>query len=62
MATVGYQSPYAADIVAVQRVFYSQQWSFACQCLYSPHPLLASWAAIGFHGPSFVRKNDVLMK
>jgi len=31
MATVGYTSAYATDIIAVQRVFYNQQWNFSCQ-------------------------------
>ncbi len=31
MGTVGYTSAYATDIIAVQRVFYNQQWSFACK-------------------------------
>lgn len=30
MATVGYSSAYATDIVAVQRVFYNQTWNFSC--------------------------------
>lgn len=31
MATVGAQSAYATDVVAVQKVFYHQQWSFLCK-------------------------------
>ncbi|KAF8315900.1 OPT oligopeptide transporter [Clavulina sp. PMI_390] len=31
MATVGYSSAYATDIVAVQRVFYNQRWNFSYQ-------------------------------
>lgn len=30
MASVGAQSAYATDIVAVQRVYYQQKWSFFC--------------------------------
>lgn len=30
MATVGYQSAYATDIVAVQRVYYNQTYNFSC--------------------------------
>lgn len=30
MATVGGQSAYATDIVAVQRVFYNQVFNFSC--------------------------------
>lgn len=30
MATVGYQSAYATDIVSVQRVYYNQIFSFGC--------------------------------
>lgn len=30
MATVAYQSAYATDIIAVQRVFYAQEFNFAC--------------------------------
>jgi hypothetical protein len=30
MASVGAQSAYATDIVAVQRVYYDQVWNFAC--------------------------------
>jgi hypothetical protein len=33
MATVGAQSAYATDIVAVQRVYYNQKWSFLCKHL-----------------------------
>ncbi|KAE9383193.1 OPT oligopeptide transporter [Gymnopus androsaceus JB14] len=33
MASVGYQSAYATDIVAVQRVFYNQTYSFSYQWL-----------------------------
>jgi len=34
MTIVGAYPAYATDIIAVQRVFYNQQWSFACQCLF----------------------------
>src|ERR1700733_14511 len=34
MATIGAYPAYANDIIAVQRVFYHQQWNFACQCLF----------------------------
>jgi hypothetical protein len=30
MATVGSQSAYATDIIAVQRVYYNQRYSFTC--------------------------------
>mgnify|MGYP001178172622 CR=1 FL=1 len=30
MASVGSQSAYATDIVAVQRVYYNQQYNFSC--------------------------------
>ena len=30
MATVGAQSAYATDVIAVQRVFYGEEWGFAC--------------------------------
>ena len=30
MASVGYSSAYATDIIAVQRVFYKQNWNFSC--------------------------------
>ena len=30
MASVGAQSAYATDIIAVQRVYYNEVWSFAC--------------------------------
>jgi hypothetical protein len=33
MASVGAQSAYATDIVAVQRVYYKQVWSFLCESL-----------------------------
>lgn len=32
MASVGAQTAYATDIVAVQKVFYNQEWSFICEC------------------------------
>lgn len=32
-ATVGYQSAYATDIVAVQRVYYNQIYNFSCKFL-----------------------------
>jgi len=31
MASVGAQSAYATDIIAVQRVYYHQRWSFLCK-------------------------------
>lgn len=31
MATVGAQSAYATDVVAVQKVFYKQEWSILCK-------------------------------
>lgn len=43
MATVGYQSAYATDIVAVQRVFYNQSWNFSYQWL-----MVMSTQLIGF--------------
>lgn len=33
MATVGADSAYATDIVAAQRVYYKQTWSFSCKLL-----------------------------
>jgi hypothetical protein len=35
MATVGADSAYATDIIAVQRVFYNQKWSFLCKHFYT---------------------------
>ncbi|PPQ95410.1 hypothetical protein CVT26_008256 [Gymnopilus dilepis] len=43
MASVGAQSAYATDIVAVQRVFYHQEWSFAYRWM-----LVMSTQLIGF--------------
>lgn len=43
MATVGYQSAYATDIVAVQRVFYNQIFNFSYQWL-----MVMSTQLIGF--------------
>jgi OPT family small oligopeptide transporter len=43
MATVGYQSAYATDIVAVQRVFYNQTFNFSFQWL-----MVMSTQLIGF--------------
>ncbi|KAG2004332.1 peptide transporter MTD1, variant 2 [Coprinopsis cinerea AmutBmut pab1-1] len=43
MATVGAQSAYATDIIAVQKVFYGQEWSFAYKWL-----LVMSTQLIGF--------------
>jgi OPT family small oligopeptide transporter len=43
MATVGWQSAYATDIVAVQRVFYNQNYPFAYQWM-----LVMSTQLIGF--------------
>lgn len=43
MATVGYSSAYATDIVAVQRVFYNQSWNFSYQWL-----MVMSTQLIGF--------------
>lgn len=31
MAGVGAQSAYATDIIAVQKVFYRQEWDFICK-------------------------------
>lgn len=31
MATVGADSAYATDIIAVQRVYYKQKWGFLCK-------------------------------
>lgn len=39
MAIVGAYSAYATDIVAVQRVFYNQNYNFSCQS-YLPSPVL----------------------
>jgi hypothetical protein len=33
MASVGSGSAYATDIVAVQRVFYNQNYNFGCMCI-----------------------------
>jgi hypothetical protein len=33
MATVGAQSAYATDIIAVQRVYYHQTYNFSCKHL-----------------------------
>lgn len=33
MATVGAESAYATDVVAVQRVYYNQKWNFLCKRL-----------------------------
>ena len=38
MATVGADSAYATDIVAVQRVYYNQKWSFLCKILLYDFP------------------------
>ncbi|TEB27919.1 small oligopeptide transporter [Coprinellus micaceus] len=43
MATVGAQSAYATDVVAVQKVFYHQQWSFLYKWM-----LVMSTQLIGF--------------
>ncbi|OSX63077.1 hypothetical protein POSPLADRAFT_1066013 [Postia placenta MAD-698-R-SB12] len=43
MANVGYQSAYATDVVAVQRVYYNQIWSFSYQWM-----LMMSTQLIGF--------------
>ncbi|KAH8833619.1 OPT oligopeptide transporter [Flagelloscypha sp. PMI_526] len=43
MASVGWQSAYATDIVAVQRIFYNQRFSFAYQWM-----LVMSTQMIGF--------------
>lgn len=44
MASVGWQSAYATDIIAVQRVFYNQQWNFSCELrtFYAPCTLISS--------------------
>ena len=36
MAIVGAYSAYATDIVAVQKVFYNQDYNFACAFSYFP--------------------------
>jgi OPT family oligopeptide transporter len=51
MAGVAYQSAYATDIIAVQRVFYNQIWSFAYQIL-----LIISTQMIGFAFAGFSRR------
>ncbi|PCH34542.1 OPT oligopeptide transporter [Wolfiporia cocos MD-104 SS10] len=43
MATVGYNSAYATDIVAVQRVYYNQVWNFSYQWM-----MVMSTQLIGF--------------
>src|ERR1700761_2484790 len=43
MASVGATSAYATDIIAVQRVFYSQNWNFAYQWM-----MVMSTQMIGF--------------
>ncbi len=43
MASVGSGSAYATDVVAVQRTFYNQRWSFAYQWL-----IVMSTQLIGF--------------
>ncbi|KAN0078386.1 OPT oligopeptide transporter domain containing protein [Tylopilus felleus] len=43
MATVGYQSAYATDIIAVQRVFYNQRFNFSYQWM-----MVMSTQMIGF--------------
>ena len=42
MATVGAETAYATDIVAVQRVYYNQVWPFACAS--SITRFLGSWS------------------
>ena len=37
MASVGAGSAYATDIVAVQRVFYNQNYNFGCTCMRFVH-------------------------
>ena len=39
MASVGAQSAYATDIIAVQHVYYKQAWSFLCKSLQHQFPL-----------------------
>jgi len=34
MASVGWQSAYATDIVAVQRVYYNQIYNFSCEYIF----------------------------
>ncbi|KII85546.1 hypothetical protein PLICRDRAFT_701048 [Plicaturopsis crispa FD-325 SS-3] len=51
MASVGAQSAYAADIVAVQRVYYNQNFSFAYQWM-----LVMSTQMIGFSIGGFTRR------
>ncbi|CCM00225.1 uncharacterized protein FIBRA_02253 [Fibroporia radiculosa] len=43
MATVGYNSAYATDIIAVQRVYYSEVWNFSYQWM-----IVLSTQLIGF--------------
>lgn len=51
MATVGYQSAYATDIVAVQRVFYHQQFNFSYQWM-----VVMSTQLIGFSVGGIARR------
>ncbi|EIW77489.1 OPT oligopeptide transporter [Coniophora puteana RWD-64-598 SS2] len=51
MATVGYQSAYATDIVAVQRVYYNQVFSFGYQWM-----LVMSTQLIGFSVGGIMRR------
>ncbi|KAF9529995.1 OPT oligopeptide transporter [Crepidotus variabilis] len=51
MATVGYQSAYANDIIAVQRVFYNQVYSFGYQWM-----LVMSTQLIGFSIGGLLRR------
>jgi OPT family small oligopeptide transporter len=51
MASVGYQSAYATDIVAVQRVFYNQQFNFSYQWM-----IVMSTQLIGFSVGGIARR------
>ncbi|KAG2148954.1 OPT oligopeptide transporter [Suillus clintonianus] len=55
MATVGYQSAYATDIIAVQRVFYGQTFNFSYQWM-----LVMSTQLIGFSLGGIMRRFLVL--
>ncbi|KAF9512435.1 hypothetical protein BS47DRAFT_1345351 [Hydnum rufescens UP504] len=51
MASVGYTSAYATDIIAVQRVFYKQTWNFSYQWL-----MVMSTQLIGFSVGGIARR------
>lgn len=49
MATVGADSAYATDIIAVQRIYYKQEWSFLCKRFKLPFDFRSlSWTKIIF--------------